>query len=68
MGAFMCPTCKQVRHITESDDDPRLDHCWKCGTRVPYSDAEIARFRADAAVEPGLWPGLLADEVDDSGY
>jgi hypothetical protein len=60
MGGFMCPTCKAMRHIDDSHVDPRLDACWKCGTKVPYSEAELAGFYADA-VESGIWPGLVAD-------
>jgi hypothetical protein len=61
MGGFYCPKCRQVRHITEDDDDPRKDHCWECGTLVPYTDEEIARFRAESADDPDFWPGLKED-------
>jgi hypothetical protein len=52
MGGFLCPTCGQVRHIEENHNDPRLDHCWLCGTLVPYTPEEIDDMRADGLIPP----------------
>jgi hypothetical protein len=55
---FNCPTCQRGRHVDEDPDDPRKDHCWFCGTPVPYTDEEIAGFLEEKAGDPDLWPGL----------
>lgn len=56
MSGFFCPTCQMVRHIDE-EDDPREDHCWRCGTRVPYTEGELRDMReacADADEQAAL--------------
>ena len=42
---FNCPKCQMSRHVEEVVGEPEKDHCWFCGTPVPYTDEELAEMR-----------------------
>ena len=49
---FVCPRCRELQHVEEHESDVRLDACWRCGTLVPWTEADLQRFRDEGLLPP----------------